>query len=265
MSLILDALKKADSERQDDVQATPSIDTTYLHAEYAPPNRASIYWIACAIAVIVIIAIITFIFVLKPSEESSKELTPASVQIQPSRNDKQAQKKTKPEISQPNDEAVTARKKIIAPQYSAQKTKLTNKIASTEPKKNIAALYKKNTQVKAHSEQTQESRKTTQVKKPPRVSAPKKSQLSVNDFHNIKLIKELSFSAQQGIPTLMYSGHQYSKNGSSSITLNGKILHEKNRASGGISIERILEDGVILKKDNYTFKMLALNSWLNYK
>ena len=87
---------------------------------------------------------------------------------------------------------------------------------------------------------------------------------SVSAYSNVKLIKELPFSTQEDIPTLMYTEHNYVGKTGNSIVINGKRAKEGGSIGSGIRVEQILEDGLLLRKGNYQFKMFALNSWLNY-
>ena len=51
--------------------------------------------------------------------------------------------------------------------------------------------------------------------------------------------------------------------GNSSVKINGAILHADEQIANGIVIDEILEDGMTLHIDNHSFKMRAMNSWVN--
>ena len=58
----------------------------------------------------------------------------------------------------------------------------------------------------------------------------------------------------------MYTEHNYTRK---SVTINGKEYREKSAIAKGLVIEKVLEDGLILKYQQYTFKMRAYNNWIN--
>jgi hypothetical protein len=66
----------------------------------------------------------------------------------------------------------------------------------------------------------------------------------------------------QRIPSLGYSEHNYTPDGGS-VKINGEVKQVNDQLPNGIVIDQILEDGMILHIDNYSFKMRAMNSWVN--
>lgn len=82
-------------------------------------------------------------------------------------------------------------------------------------------------------------------------------------YENIGSIRDLPLSTQSKIPTMMYTEHSYSS-GSKSIVLNGKTYKENSRISGELRVDKILQDGVILRYQKHTFKMSAYNNYLNF-
>lgn len=79
-------------------------------------------------------------------------------------------------------------------------------------------------------------------------------------YKNIGSIRDLPFKAQNAIPTIMYTTHDYDNK---KITINGRSYKERSSVSSGLTLKKILKDGVIFKYKKYTFKMRAYNNWIN--
>lgn len=76
------------------------------------------------------------------------------------------------------------------------------------------------------------------------------------------LLETLSQQIKNEIPSLFYSAHEYEPGGSSSVTLNGKLLRERQRVDAFTVIE-ILPDSVVLRWRETQFRVRARNSWVN--
>ena len=81
--------------------------------------------------------------------------------------------------------------------------------------------------------------------------------------HAVPLLSSLSQHTKDGIPTLLYQRHDYSGDpGRSSVVINGKTLRA-GASAGGIKVEEILPDSVVLEVKGTRFRLRALNSWIN--
>jgi hypothetical protein len=81
--------------------------------------------------------------------------------------------------------------------------------------------------------------------------------------HPVPLLSSLSQQTKDGIPTLMYQRHDYSGDPSrSSVVINGKTLRA-GASGGGVKVEEILPDSVVLEVQGVRFRLRALNSWVN--
>ena len=80
--------------------------------------------------------------------------------------------------------------------------------------------------------------------------------------HGATMIENLSQQQKDDIPTLIYSAHDFQTNGSAVVELNGQRLKIGQRA-GQVVIKDILVDSVILENSGVTFRLTALNSWIN--
>mgnify|MGYP001566050586 CR=1 FL=1 len=80
--------------------------------------------------------------------------------------------------------------------------------------------------------------------------------------HAAAMIENLSQQQKDDIPTLIYSVHDYQTDGSAAVELNGQRLKVGQRA-GQVMVRDILIDSVILENSGVTFRLTALNSWIN--
>jgi len=77
----------------------------------------------------------------------------------------------------------------------------------------------------------------------------------------VPFLHELPVTTQNKIPTLMYAKHQYD-NGI--VVLNKEELQVGMATREGVLLERILADGVLLSYNGTPFKLGSLSSWVNY-
>lgn len=80
--------------------------------------------------------------------------------------------------------------------------------------------------------------------------------------HDAVLLEDLSQQQKDAIPTIMYSSHDWNPGGVSRVTLNGEALTVGERR-GGLKVEEILPDSVVLNWRETAFRLRALNSWVN--
>ena len=80
--------------------------------------------------------------------------------------------------------------------------------------------------------------------------------------HPTVLLENLSQQQKDQIPTIVYSEHVYAEGAAPSVELNGQRLRPGQRA-GGITVEDILVDSVILRVNGVSFRLRALNTWVN--
>jgi hypothetical protein len=82
--------------------------------------------------------------------------------------------------------------------------------------------------------------------------------------HSAPFIAELSQQTKDSIPTIFYERHDYSGNpAQSNVVLNGKKLKVGGSPAGGVKVEEILSDSVVLNHRGTQFRLRALNSWIN--
>jgi general secretion pathway protein B len=82
--------------------------------------------------------------------------------------------------------------------------------------------------------------------------------------HPAPFIANLSQQKKDEIPTILYSGHDFSSDGTqSSVVLNSKQVKTGGTLAGGIKLDEILPDSIVLSHRGEQFRLRALNSWVN--
>ena len=80
--------------------------------------------------------------------------------------------------------------------------------------------------------------------------------------HPAVLLENLSQQQKDRIPTIVYTQHVYAQGVAPSVELNGQRLRPGQRA-GAVTVEDILVDSVILRVNGVSFRLRALNTWVN--
>jgi Type II secretion system protein B len=73
----------------------------------------------------------------------------------------------------------------------------------------------------------------------------------------------LSFNQKQLFPSISYSQHNYLGNSASSVVINGELMRVGSRINQDLTIEEIVEDGVIFIFYNKRVSFRALSGWIN--
>jgi general secretion pathway protein B len=82
--------------------------------------------------------------------------------------------------------------------------------------------------------------------------------------HPAPFINSLSQQLKDAIPTIYYSRHDYSSTpGQSTVVLNGQTVRVGGSVKGGVKLDEILPDSVVLSHRGTQFRLRALNSWVN--
>ncbi|RYY75133.1 MAG: hypothetical protein EOO52_12595 [Gammaproteobacteria bacterium] len=257
MSLLLDALNKADQERKRN--ETPGISSNHeQRGDEDEPRRYPLGLIAAGVlGLVLLLALIYWLgqrsTTTAPVPNNTNPSTIATANTQKSAPPVE----TKPVENTETQQADSANNPPPAPE------------------ENVADLYQQTTQVPPENASiTISSPPPEQVQPAPEpvpepapepapvtpenISSPK----SITQFANLPELHDLPNNILEKVPTLNYSEHNYNVNGGS-VKINGAILHVNEQIANGIVIDKILEDGMILHIDNYSFKMRAMNSWVN--
>jgi len=292
MSLILDALRKADHDRKVDDNPS-SIDEIYNNdAHEETKNKPTLILLAIVALVLALFAIFMVSLFTKQSDNATVPITSkpttqnrlnattiesspvilaedkiATSQTENNQN-KGQQDSTKNIITSSTGVSVESLKQAQrSKQYSNNKKSAAGQEATSNTSEKIADLYQERS-----SQVTSTQAPKIEASSDNNATPHSENTLSTNSdsdntlafYVNIPLIKELLASEQENIPTMMYTEHNFASSGRSSVIINGKRFYENATIASGIRIERILIDGLLLKQNQQSFKMRARNSWLNF-
>ena len=79
-------------------------------------------------------------------------------------------------------------------------------------------------------------------------------------------LSQLPWSLQQEIPSISYAQHNFvpaDENGVSSVVINGQPRRAHSAIAPQLTLEEIFVDGVVLRFRDHSFKLRALNNWVN--
>ncbi len=246
MSLLLDALNKADQERKRS-DGPPSIDSHHNAYKAHDGSKTPTLIIVLSVGTVLIVLLGAVYWLgmrthqvstpplatTPPPPVSAPEAQPnttaTSPKITESRKGSDVQNTSNTEIASGDGD--------VANLYQQQ---IANNLTPTNSNPNPAAIN--------NAMDTQKS-----------VS---NSPSSINQFANLPELNDLPTDVLEKIPTLKYTEHNYNQNGGS-VVINGTVKHVNDEVVNGVVIDKILVDGMILHTENYSFKMRALNTWFN--
>ena len=284
MSLILDALNKADRERRSN-QQTPGLDSQHHAIDAVHNSNSKLVVILMALLIgLLLIAIGVFVVMKKPQQQmdvlNTSDIATAETSVGTTINNTVA---ATPTTAAPTTVVPTpvAKKVVVAkkpePQAVAKNSVVASLydqpiepavVATPMPKPTLAPTPEPTPEPTRAAEKS-----ISRVNVPARPfdrSEPKpndepqaKIEPTIADFTEIGDIRSLSWSEQTTIPTLNYSEHNYEENGRSTVTINGSRFKKGDRVASDLILEMILADGILLKYKSSVFKMKALNSWIN--
>lgn len=277
MSLILDALNRADIERKNQ---TPVPDLNTQHRPLAlEPEQASRswYWWVVAAVIIVLAAVLVWRWQgagsapvatdaapvqsvpVAAQPQASQSMSPAvAVQVQP-----QQQLPSQPAASLAGAVAVQADNTRVAP------TDIKDLYAEdSAPEPTIDADVN---QLYAAEEATGSESVVDPFASPsvaptllPPAEVVREPARTFDSMTHVQDFNELPWNTKQRMPTISYQRHDYLAGGISSVVINGQTLGVGNIvATGQFVVQDILVDGVVLKHGDRTFKLRALNGWIN--
>ncbi len=249
MSLLLDALNKADQERKRN-EATPGINSN--HGQVGDHSTRNISIAVIAASLIGFIILLAAIYWLGQRSTATTPTAAATISSIP----------TTPNTSQPVHKS---------PLDSATQLSTESAPEANNAEEYVASLYAQNTQTAesltyAPAPETIATNNSGNTEALPSTALPSTEQpftpTSITQFANLPDLHDLPSQILVKIPSLNYSEHNFNNVGGS-VKINGEIKHINDQLAPGLVIDKILEDGMILHLENYSFKMRALNSWVN--
>lgn len=277
MSLILDALDKADRERKSNLESDDATEPTGNKAAPNTGHRRFFWFGALASVAIVALAGSVFLVLRQPKETAppavAMNASPVAQAVQEQRNERPKLVKQPAQAPTPKP-AEIAEQKAIAVQY-AQAAEEQNPAAAvtaaSEPEPVVKALYDipPATPTPAPTPEptpppTPES--TAEPKPAPSQAPPPQSvaqEPTLAFFTQLGTIRSLPWTVQEKIPSLTYSAHNYNSMQDGSVVINGATRRRGDTVAPDLVLEMVLVDGIILKYKGQAFKVPALSSWVN--
>ncbi|KZX60642.1 hypothetical protein A3709_00825 [Halioglobus sp. HI00S01] len=280
MSLILDALNRSRTEQG----AVPNIETQHSHAAEPGDVRRWPVLLALAVALLVIvILLVERITTEKPTQPAAVVGEQAPVVVPP--------ESTTSESMSISGEAtgtvpVAASRQQVSsappPKVSSRDTGVLTAATQPAARSEVSALYAQQEQPAAEPDPTPKpvARSTTPTPALSVEPEPRMAEQEVNieamvrqaeaelenarlEEHPAPFLESLSQQVKDTIPTLYYQRHDYSgKPGRSRVTLNGNQLAKGGKVVG-VRVDEILADSTVLSYQGTTFRLRALNSWVN--
>ncbi|MFT5691315.1 MAG: general secretion pathway protein B [Oceanicoccus sp.] len=251
MSLILDALNRADRERN--VQSNDTL-LTEVNSASSPKVYPVKRW---TIEALIIIAIGVFaLYQMRDNSSSTKtsELVPNVVSSPPEENF-MPKPKVVPASIEVEPRQSTSR---TAPKHTRGITQTDSTIThSANP--TISALYDKPAAERLGEAVVKE--KIIQDSKP---SADEFVDNTQSILESISALSQFSPKFRNSIPNLEYTVHVYSEK-AGFVILNGRKYQTGNRVNADLRVVAILKESVVLDFRGKQFRLLALNSWVNYR
>ncbi len=265
MSLILDALNKADDERQRD--DAPSLASRHSPSPAAKGSLAGgklIY----VLSLVVLLLILSVVYLLisrsanddeTPSAHRALRAAPEVARPSPAATSPPKAQATTPEMTGKKNQARKydeIKERLIAAQYQqAQQgerppTSQQQDSRQTANSDQVAAIYQQRPQTSARPD------------KRVAASPPAMQKAMLENFPTLSFIGDLPYSAQKKIPTIMYSAHNYQAQ-NATVTLNNVVRRKGQQIAADLYLEDILEDGIVIRHGSRRIKMHALNSWVN--
>jgi general secretion pathway protein B len=274
MSLLLDALNKADEERKRG-DGPPTIDSHHNDFDAQAKHKIPRTFVIL-IVIMTLVSLLAAVYWLGKNthQESTEALSLEASQLTVSQQT-DSSKTAEADIGTNNnnsatngqtlgDRNITADNKTINSNTAKANIKMMSqeKIPDAE---SVATLYQQQTN---DNLPLQERTPLVNRNEPDTVNPSNQNAQNTNapnsikQFANIPEIQDLPNDILNNLPSLKYTEHHYNSNGGS-VVINGVVKHVNEELAPGLVIDKILEDGIILHLGNYSFKMRALNTWMN--
>jgi len=268
MSMILDALKRSQSDARDS-SSQPVIDQSYSSlTSSAPPLWLLLVGAALAMAIVLLLAVLVYLQ-WNPRELSTSAVqsegapvadgqhqSVASLPIQTS-----ALKNAESELPEQDGEVKSPLREPASAADAA--------LSSRAPARAISDLYANSSAIADIEEEPAfDSRAMTADDGEDSIDIAelvRRAQEAVGEkpisAHPTALLENLSQRQKNAIPTVIYSVHDWAGE-NSRVVLNGEAMQVGDRR-GGFTVLEILADSVVVSWGGTEFRLRALNSWVN--
>lgn len=270
MSLILDALNRADTERKNQAPV-PDLNTQHRALPFAPEVTTTRWpWLIALVLLVFMVGLLVWYWqrhlsepvlpVVAPNAVVSHSSVPVVVEVP-------AKISPQPVASLADAAAVQPESALAAADVSSL---YAQESVTPELEQDVDQLYAPEEAIGSESiVDPFAGAAATPAPQSAAAPAPEPAPIEreaartfadspVQDFN------ELPWNTKQKMPTISYQRHDYLPGGISSVVINGQTLGVGNIAANGqFVVQDILVDGVVLKHGDYVFKLRALNGWIN--
>jgi general secretion pathway protein B len=286
MSLILDALNKAQRERQEQQEPVPQLSTVHYTPSAGTDNPAHVRKgaIAGGVLVLCLAAFLggRWLSVGAPvaeeiAVEASLEQPQAASAAQPS-STRREMTAAEPARQAPVAPVRPASPASTAPQdvtqlyqqpEAPQRRPAVRDGAKVEVKNAPAAqaTVSANAQSALQRAASEAAVVSEPKSKPENVVAQPAAHPSdsIAALTDLPYVQDLSWATQQNLPSIIYADHRYQENPAGrSVLINGNTYRKGGQIEQGLVLEDIFRDGIVLQFQGQRFKLQALNSWVNF-
>ena len=268
MSLILDALNRADQERSQE-QSAPNLYSAHDSAtQYSKPVRR---WVIEGIVILLVVVAVVYSLFFQRDVPPAQNIDTETVVEQAVPKPVAATSATTPATKDTADQSaanavqtppanVAAAKESVAGETGqagqAGQAETVTQPSVTDPA--ISSLYQQQADASVD--------KTPNPEQPAAAApAPQPVDNSQAILQQIPLLAQMSPRFQNSIPSIDYTVHVYSDSENAGfVNLNGSIRKIGSKIAPGLIVIAILKDSVVLDYNGTQFRLLALNSWVNF-
>lgn len=266
MSLILDALNRADQERKEE-NHIPSLQTVHGSGEPDKPSlRQRLHlerWL-----ILLVVAYLAYDF----SRDSEKEAVVQEPALAHAQNTSDAPQSIAEAAQAAESTALAA--KVVEPLAVPEEPVVETAPAQPQsgqqrrtPAPAVESLYTEPRPVPPQPGTTPSNAGDTVPQAPePVQDTPQVPQTGRELAFNLVLeVTDLDKEFRRQIPTLKYSNHQPANNPvDSRVVLNKTVYKEGDQVAPGLVLRQISPEGIVLEFQGTKFKLPAYNSWINF-
>jgi len=275
MSLLLDALDRADKERgQQSIRPSSPVAPPISAAKEVRIKR----WVLEAVIGLLFLSLVVYALFFRSSSEVSDSVVatnpieaspmsaspiPEALPIQETQITGTRQQKVAPIVAARNVLTGENVSSASIPDTSVSKLYQQQDNRDTVIEKEIASSSPISTPTLSNSpEQTQANEGSPNS---PTVAASTDNGSREIYFQQVPMLSDMPTQFKRRVPSLKYSTHVYSKDSRTGfVNINGPFREVGSQIAQGITLIAILPDGVVLEMDGTLFRLRALNDWVGY-
>ena len=269
MSLILDALNRADQERKEQ-DHIPSLQTVHGGAEQAKPSlRQRLHperWLF-----VLVVAYLAYDYIHEKRTEAQPE-SPATREVVTATPNPASV--AEPEDPPGIEQAVPA-EEVVQPAVPENATAELAEPENAVPRNSAVASLYTEPRVSEDDSPAESAASPTGLTgvieepqpQPQSQKQPQQAPASARDqaFELVLEITDLDKEFRLQIPTLKYGNHQPAANPKDSrVLLNDTVYKEGDAVVPGVVLRQISQEGIVLEFQGTRFKLPAYNSWINF-